>query len=282
MSTLSVITVNKNNCIGLRDTLKSIFRQNYSNCETIVIDGASNDSSIETIKTYSAQITLWVSEPDQGIYHAMNKGIQKATGDYLLFLNSGDWLASPTVLEDIFKDKQVADIICGDIYFYDNDKQKVKWLVKAPDTISAKTLFYGYIPHQACLIKRKLFDKVGLYRQDLKIASDWAFFLDAFLLHGASYSHYPGVISYFSTNGISCRPGTNHLPRQEQILVLKEKYPLFMPDYEQMEQLELANDKWLASREYRAFKIIKRIGILDITVFFVRIGNFVKRRLGKR
>ncbi len=87
---LSIITINKNNAYGLRKTIQSVINQTYSNIEYIIIDGASTDGSIDVIKKFEDKIDWWASEPDTGIYNAMNKGIKIATGDYCQFLNSGD------------------------------------------------------------------------------------------------------------------------------------------------------------------------------------------------
>ena len=91
---LSVITINLNDAEGLQKTLRSVWeRQSFTDFEHIVIDGASTDGSVEVIKKYADKLAYWVSEPDKGIYSAMNKGIVRARGEYLLFINSGDWLA---------------------------------------------------------------------------------------------------------------------------------------------------------------------------------------------
>ena len=98
MPKLSIITVNLNNCIGLQKTFDSLFEQIFKDFEQIVIDGGSTDGSRELIETNVDKISYWVSEKDSGIYNAMNKGIIKATGDYLLFLNSGDHLLHKNIL----------------------------------------------------------------------------------------------------------------------------------------------------------------------------------------
>ncbi|NJO90458.1 MAG: glycosyltransferase [Chloroflexia bacterium] len=110
---LSIITINLNNARGLEKTIKSVVNQTYSNVEYIVVDGGSIDNSVNIIKSYEKSIEFWISEKDNGIFHAMNKGIEKATGDYLLFLNSGDCLFSTTVIEKVFGNKQNKDLLYG-------------------------------------------------------------------------------------------------------------------------------------------------------------------------
>ncbi|HNW57942.1 MAG TPA: glycosyltransferase, partial [Bacteroidales bacterium] len=111
---LSIITVNRNNAEGLRKTIASVIAQTYGNYEFVIIDGASTDESLEVIRKNAGRISYWISEPDNGTYHAMNKGIKVSAGEYCLFLNSGDYLVDKNVLEKIFNQKIDADIISGD------------------------------------------------------------------------------------------------------------------------------------------------------------------------
>ena len=101
MKQISIITINYNNASGLEKTIRSVVEQTYNEYEYIIIDGASSDKSKEVIQEYQRYIDFWCSEKDSGIYNAMNKGIQKASGEYLLFLNSGDVLNNSAVLADI-------------------------------------------------------------------------------------------------------------------------------------------------------------------------------------
>ena len=110
---LSVITINMNNRKGLERTIKSVVCQIFADFEYIVIDGASVDGSADVIREYADKIHYWISEPDTGIYNAMNKGILQAKGDYCLFLNSGDALYTTTVLEEVFNQNFSEDIIIG-------------------------------------------------------------------------------------------------------------------------------------------------------------------------
>ena len=275
---LTIITVNLNNVKGLEKTVKSVINQTSCDFEFIIIDGASTDGSRDVIELYREKITYSISEPDKGIYHAMNKGIAAAKGEYLLFLNSGDWLASNTVLEQSFSQPFTEDIVSGDIYFYDTVKEEVRWHVPSPEKLTAKTLLLGTLPHQATFIKRSLFETYGLYNESLKIASDWLFFLEVLLEHGCSYRHLPVTVSYFAMDGISCSPETAGLPRREQLGVLEKKYPRFLPDYERLQQLENETAAWKSSREYRAYRVLKRIGVISCTVFFVRVMRWTKRK----
>ncbi len=279
MSRLSVITINLNNVEGLLRTTQSVFAQSFTDYEFIIVDGGSADGSVDLLESYTDKRTHWLSEPDRGIYHAMNKGIRQATGEYCLFLNSGDWLATSTVIENVFAGNPQADIIAGDVYFFDTPASAIKWHIPSPDRITAKTLFLGTLPHQATFIRRTLFDKIGLYNEHLKIASDWLFFLEALLKHGCTYQHHPEPIAYFNMDGISCDPKTASLPRREQLAILQQRYSLFLPDYEQLDCLEKQSQQWLQSREYRVYRFLERTGVIRAGILARRLKRFMLRTL---
>jgi glycosyltransferase involved in cell wall biosynthesis len=279
LKTLSIITINLNNSDGLKRTIESVINQSFRGYEFLVVDGGSTDGSNEIISQYSDKISWSVSESDTGIYNAMNKGILRAKGEYCLFLNSGDWLADNEVLGRVFSEPQEADIIAGDVAFYDSAKQSIKWLIQSPEELTAKTLFNGTLPHQATFIKRELFDKYGLYNENLKIASDWLFFLETLLEHSITYKHYNGLVAYFNMDGISCRPETNNLPLKEKMGVLHQKYPRFIADYNLLKKLEEDTKQWLESREYSVYSFLEKAGIIKLGVLIVRGINFLKRKL---
>lgn len=278
MTILSVITINLNNCHGLKKTIESVISQGFNDSEFLIVDGASSDESKEVIKQYNNKIDWWVSEKDTGIYNAMNKGIHHAKGKYCLFLNSGDWLSDENILSRVFAQPQNADIISGDIAFFDTTKNAVKWLVPSPEVLTAKTLFNGTLPHQATFIKREIFEKYGKYNENLRIASDWLFFLEAFLEHHVSYHHYKGLVSYFNMDGISCRMDTQGLPIKEKQSILEIKFPRFIADYDLLKQLEENDHLWKESKEFQVFCFFKKNGIIGLGVMLIRIFDFFKRR----
>jgi glycosyltransferase involved in cell wall biosynthesis len=118
---VSIITINYNNLEGLKSTRDSIVCQTYSNYEWIVIDGGSNDGAKDYLTEHTSEISYWCSEKDSGVYNAQNKGLMKASGDYLIFMNSGDTFHSPSVLKDITDMQLKEDIITGS--FYDKEKK---------------------------------------------------------------------------------------------------------------------------------------------------------------
>ena len=195
---LSIITINKNNAFGLDKTIQSVISQTYHSYEYIIIDGNSTDTSVDVIKKYNSKINYWVSEPDTGIYNAMNKGILKAQGDYCLFLNSGDWLIASDTLYTVFNEigDNTAPILYADRINSDNTT------VIYPSNLSINYLLNNPISHQNSLIRRSLFNEHGFYNEDLDIASDWEFFLKELWIYKTNFVHLETNISIFDINGI--------------------------------------------------------------------------------
>jgi glycosyltransferase involved in cell wall biosynthesis len=224
---LSVITVNRNNREGLARTLKSVAVQSFRDLELIVIDGLSNDGSIDEIKTFSSYISYWISEPDNGVYNAMNKGIVKAGGEYLIFLNSGDCFANEKVLEELFGLNYNQDILYGKISLNGE-------IISYPDKLTFYNIRWGVLPHQASFIKRELFGRHGLYNEKYRIASDWEFWIKAIILNSCSYKYVDMLITYQEPPGLSsvmdCNEGSeilrNHIPDR------------ILEDYDRLKELE--------------------------------------------
>ena len=221
---LSIITINRNNAEGLRKTIESVVSQTYTDFEYIIIDGASTDESVDVIKEYADCVTYWVSEPDKGIYNAMNKGILKANGEYLLFLNSGDWLVDEDVVKYFVSQKSNSDIVAGNAKLWDGE---VIGIFESADTskIDFSTFFYNTIPHQASFIKHELLLKNDLYNESYKIVSDWEFFIKAIIIHNCSYFHIDRTIVFYDMQGISAREESNKILRDERQNVLMTLMP---------------------------------------------------------
>jgi glycosyltransferase involved in cell wall biosynthesis len=221
MPKVSVITINFNNAAGLEKTIISVLEQSFTDLEYIVIDGGSTDGSAEIIKKYADRITFWISERDKGIYNAQNKGIKKATGEYCLFLNSGDYLADSSVIGKVFAAGYTDDIIYGDM-FIDNGSGKPV-LGTQPDTLTFEYLIHTTLWHPVSFIKRSLFDKFGLYNEELKIISDYEFFLKVIICENCTTRHVPVAVSVFNTMGIGSSKEHEVLHKNERRLV-QEKY----------------------------------------------------------
>jgi glycosyltransferase involved in cell wall biosynthesis len=201
---LSIITINLNNAEGLNKTLKSIDCQTFTDYEQIIIDGGSSDDSVKIINHFSQIIKqhfIWVSEPDNGIYNAQNKGIKRASGEYCLFLNSGDYLVNETVLEQVFTIEPIADVIYGNLVVLFN--KKIIGISKGKEKITFLDIYSSTIKHQAAFIKKELFEKYGLFDETLRIAADWKFFLKTVGFHDVYLQYIDVNIACFDNNGIS-------------------------------------------------------------------------------
>jgi len=224
---LSIITINKNNAKGLKKTIESVVCQTFKNYEYIVIDGASTDESVDVINEHSKHLTYFVSEPDDGIYYAMNKGIKVANGEYCLFLNSGDYLVSNFTLERVFEYNFFEDVVYGDVILENYIKEKS--LRKRDSTLSILNFFIGSnwtcIYHQSSFIKKSLFLKFGYYRTDLSIVSDQAFFMKVIFEGGATYRYIPIAIAVYNLIGISTKNVQKNLEEIKMLTSELFKYP---------------------------------------------------------
>ena len=257
---LSIITINWNNGDALQKTMQSVYDQSYHDYEYVVIDGKSTDNSVGIIKDYALKFEdklNWVSEKDAGIYNAMNKGILRSKGKYLFFLNSGDVFYSPTVLEDIFKVECDDDFVIGKVNIVDNGKIILESVGPSRD-LSLFSLYMTGIPHQASFIKRELFKETP-YDENLKINSDWKFFLQKLILEDASLKIVNYIIANYDNSGLSSV--NKELLLKERQMVFKELVPkrissdynaLFPHYYEITRMNWLLKHKW-AYRIYRAF-----------------------------
>lgn len=188
----SIITINYNNKKGLRKTIESVIYQTYRDFEYIVIDGGSTDGSADVLKEYDAQIDYWVSEPDKGIYNAMNKGIVVAKGEYLNFMNSGDCFYDNNILQKVAAENINTDMIIGRDYWY-NPKTGKDFATILPPRLDMFTFYKGSLPHQSTFFNRKLFSQYK-YDEELKLASDWKFYIQAIISEGCSVKYYNGII----------------------------------------------------------------------------------------
>ena len=205
---LSIVTINRNNAAGLEKTMKSVAAQTFKEFEYIVIDGASTDNSVEVIKAHESEFAHlhWVSEPDKGIYNGMNKGLRKATGDYVQILNSGDVLASADVVERMLAalvDKNTPDILYGNMVkaFADGSFLRDRGFAGVSPTMYG--FIHGTLNHDPVYIRRSLFDKFGYYREDLPITADWRWYVEAIPFGGVVPVYVDIDVTIFDMNGIS-------------------------------------------------------------------------------
>lgn len=204
MNKLSVITICFNEVETIEKTLQSVFEQQFNDYEYIVIDGGSTDGTVDIIKKYSDNITRIISEPDLGIANAHNKGIQLSQGEYLCFLNGGDYLCNNYIFQRIFSDELKADIIYGDIIFI--LKNGLKYRKKSPKSIKKNYMLIDCIPHPGTLIRKKLFNRIGNFDESYKIAADYDFFLRAIFDYKCNLKYMPFPFVVFNLQGISSLP----------------------------------------------------------------------------
>jgi len=258
MNKISIITANRNNAEGLERTIKSVVSQGYTNYEFIVIDGDSTDSSVDIIRKYSEYISYWVSEKDSGVFNAMNKGIKVATGDYCYFLNSADTLVDSNTLKNLFENKTyTAPFINGNqINDYGTGQDKIKALHRP---VTLFDFYRGTIKHQATFIRRDLFDKYGLYDEELKIISDWKFFLITIGLHNEQPVFVEEDIVIFEWFGMSTNVEYHQKQQEERLKVLQECLPeSILADYRFLERLSHYNDIATAMQSSKSLDVLIR------------------------
>ena len=215
---LSIITICYNEP-NLEKTCESIINQTWQNFEWIVVDGGSNTPTQKIWNKYKHRIDTFISEPDNGIYNAMNKGLKLATGEFVLFMNAGDYFYDANVLIP-YLDAKKADIFYGDAQFILDDKSiRYKCL---PPELSLQFFVHDCISHPSTYIKRELFEKYGYYDEQYKIVSDWEKWI-VFYQNHARYSHLSFLCATFNYCGISAK--ANKLNQKERLSVIN-KYNL--------------------------------------------------------
>jgi glycosyltransferase involved in cell wall biosynthesis len=215
----SIITINYNNLSGLEKTIQSVLNQTLENFEYIVIDGGSTDGSKEYIQEKNEFIDYWVSETDNGIYHAMNKGIEVAKGEYCLFLNSGDELYNRFVLEKVKIELYNEDIITFDLIYRGASDINSNF----PENLNLKYLWTSNLGHPSTFINIKLFKELK-YDENFKVVSDWKFFLCSYINLKATYRKVNQIISVHYLDGISSDPKNKDLISLERDLVLSQEF----------------------------------------------------------
>lgn len=209
---LSIITINYNNAAGLKKTLDSVAFQTYTDFEHIIVDGASTDGSVDIIRVYEntlasrlsplASRLKWLSEPDTGIYNAMNKGVRLAKGEYTLMLNSGDYLVDENVIGKVLPLLDGTDIIQGNTIEDINDK-KFRNRGYGKSDIDFFDVMKGFFLHQASFCRRDMFDKYGMFDESYRIIGDTKFFMICLGKENASFKYVDVDVANYDIHGIS-------------------------------------------------------------------------------
>jgi glycosyltransferase involved in cell wall biosynthesis len=217
---ISIITISLNSSTHIERAIKSVFSQTYPRIEYLVIDGGSTDGTLDIIAGYRDRIHYFVSEPDSGIYNAMNKGIAATGGDVLFFLNSDDYFADQKVVEDAakaFVDNPDVDIVFGDQVFDLGDRTFTK---KQSFEVTREQLAETTVQHQTVFAKRGVFQLTGGFSEEYKIVSDFEWMLKVFVDHKCRYHYIKRPITVMATSGLSW----NTPYEEERIRVMKKYY----------------------------------------------------------
>ena len=225
---LSIITVNLNNATGLRKTIESVSGQSFSDFEYIIIDGASNDGSLSIIKEFSHKITYWTSEPDKGIFQAMNKGLKHSTGELITFLNSGDEYYSPFSIEmalNFLKMKWSA----AELFFFDFIYQagNNKMLVSSLDVTNKYRIYNKGFGHPSTFYKKKLFGLYGGFDENYKISADRDFYMKVIVQHKMAFAYFPFSVSVFHEGGLSTSSNYKGIIQEEDKKIINTFYNNF-------------------------------------------------------
>lgn len=218
------MSVNKNNYKGLVTTLESLLNIDRNNQKYhLIIDGNSNDfeSSLESLR--QKYVFEYISENDAGIYNAMNKGIALSKTNRLLFLNSGDSVINESVFDKFINYHPDHDLVYSNVVKIFDNGNNVQHLF--PDKLSLDYMISYGLPHQATIINRSLFNKVGFYNENYKIISDWVFFMEALFFHNASYKYLNEDVVYFDGSGISNQSKYLKSIIREQIHYISKRFP---------------------------------------------------------
>ena len=256
---LSIITINKNNREGLRKTIESILAQTNKNFEWIIIDGDSTDGSKELLENYKDYIDIWISEPDTGIFNAMNKGINLSHGNYIYFLNSGDYFEDENLINKILPFLKGKDFYAGDI-----KTAKGRMDVNIHDNYALiYQLFKFTIPHQGIFTNRECFQKYGLYEEKYLAIADWVFLVNSLLLKNAEIEKIPLTIAFFDTSGISSdealcwREKLNFNDESPRLKVLVEFYVKYVNIFLGLKKIGLLRRLGIWLGEYMTKKSVK-------------------------
>lgn len=255
MYRLSIITINYNNIQGLKATLDSVAVQTFQGFEHIIVDGGSTDGAVNMIRDYVLSVekngscVKWVSERDNGIYDAMNKGAAMASGDYLYFLNSGDVLASPAMMQEMMGLLDGSDCVIGRVNLTSRGQIVGQTNLLSEKDMSLYNMYLRGINHQSALIKRELQLQTP-YDTSIKMGADWKFFIQSIVLGGASTKFVDAIFANFDLSGLSS--DTKAIKREREAILativperIARDYLTIAPHY-----YEVIRVKWLLAHPF--------------------------------
>ena len=272
MFKISVVTINYNDKNGLNKTILSVLQQSTNNFEYIIIDGGSTDGSARLLEDYKDQISFSVTENDNGIYHAMNKGIRAATGEFIIFMNSGDVFYDETIIEKILVELKDGDeIIYGDVLINSAVSENTSIQIH-PEKLTFRYFYERTICQQACVFKRSLFETVFYFNEEYKIVSDWEFIIVAIFKNNISYRKIPHLIAIFDSLGISSNEKMRKIALQEREKSLEKYFPLFKDDYNKL--LSYSSKRSQQLIEIQQSRFFRKL----ISIFFLMILFFIPKK----
>ena len=222
---VSIITVVWNNKDTIKDAIESVLGQTYKNIEYIIVDGASSDGTVEVVKRYGDRISKFISEPDNGLYDAMNKGIALATGDVIGILNSDDFYIDNGVIGRVvkeFEEKKVDSLFADLVYVKSSNLQKVVRYYDSSQFLPDKFQYALYPAHPTFFVKKWVYDKLGLYKIDYKIVADFDIMARFLYTNNISYSYLKEPIVKMRIGGASTSISSIWINSLEQLRVCKE------------------------------------------------------------
>ena len=218
---ISLLTVSYNSAATIRDTIESIRKQDYPAIEYIVVDGNSTDGTVDIVKEHSTFITRWISEPDRGIYDAMNKALQLATGEVVGILNSDDFYFSNNIISQVaaaFNEPHV-DAVFGDLVFVDPDNlQKIVRTYSSAKWNPSK-FARGFMPaHPTFFVRRKYYEQFGLFKTNYKIAADYELLIRFLYVNKLRYQYLPITMVKMRRGGVSSRNLRSNIVLNNEII----------------------------------------------------------------
>lgn len=227
---VSIITATYNSASTIRDAIDSVIAQNYPDIEHIIVDGVSRDNTLDIVKSYGDKIAKIISEPDKGIYDAMNKGIQVATGDIVGILNSDDFFTSNDVVSTIvetFKNNDI-DALYADVHFVNPDNLN-KCVRYYSSKIFRPSLFrFGFMPaHPSFYMRKECYEKFGFYSLDYKIASDYDLLIRYLYKEKINYQYVKKDFVTMRTGGVSTENFQSRVTLNKEIVTACKKYGIY-------------------------------------------------------
>ena len=203
---ISIVTVSYNSVRTIAATIDSVLAQTYPNIEYLIIDGSSTDGTIELVRSYSTRISKYISEPDMGMYDAINKGIRLATGDIVGLLHSNDLFYDKNVVEKVVEAFSTSDIsaVYGDVQFVDSENLSRRVRYYSSKHFNPGKFRFGFMPaHPSFYVKRELFEKLGCYKTDYKIAADFELLVRFLMVNQVRYKYLEMPFVSMRTGGVS-------------------------------------------------------------------------------